>query len=276
MVPAYEAGNERAGMSFEMDYYANPKRGAVPTWSNEMAEASWLHWLTFDGLAAASSVAVPTLLVHSDGCALPDNARTVHERLKGPKELAWMATGTQTDYYDLPEHVAPAAERAAAFFTRTLGATEREIMNADGEADRVRALVTAVAHEIDRKRWTELTNLFAPRVETDYTSLFGGTPQTQTREDLVAGWRAALERVATQHLLGPIDVIVEGSGASASCHVRALHFKAGATGGEHWEVLGHYVLKAEGLSMGWAITRMRLDTFHQTGNRDLLAAAGSE
>src|SRR5262245_42025054 len=212
MVPAYEAGNERAGMSFAMDYYANPERGAVPTWSNEMAEASWLHWLTFDGLAAASSVAVPTLFVHSDGCALPDNARTVHERLKGPKELAWMATGTQTDYYDLPEHVAPAAERAAAFFARTLGATERESMNADGEADRVRALVTRVAHEIDRKRWAELTNLFAPRVETDYTSLFGGAPQTQTREGLVAGWRAALERVATQHLLGPIDVLVEGSG----------------------------------------------------------------
>jgi hypothetical protein len=81
MVPAYEAGNERAGMSFAMDYYANPERGAVPTWPNKMAEASWLHRLTFDGLAAASSVAVPTLFIHSDGCALPDNARTVHERL---------------------------------------------------------------------------------------------------------------------------------------------------------------------------------------------------
>jgi hypothetical protein len=121
MVRAYEPGNEFAGMSFEMDYYANPQRGAVPTWSNEMAEASWFHWLTFDGLLAASSVAVPTLLVHSDGCALPDNARTVHERLKGPKELAWMATGTQTDYYDLREYVTPAADKAAAFLAGTLG-----------------------------------------------------------------------------------------------------------------------------------------------------------
>jgi uncharacterized protein len=120
MVSAYEAGNERAGMSFEMDYYANPKRGEVATWSNEMAEASWLHWLTFDGLAAAASVAVPTLFVHSDGCAIPDNVRAVHERLKGPKELAWMGAGTQTDYYDLPEHVVPATERVAAFFARTL------------------------------------------------------------------------------------------------------------------------------------------------------------
>jgi hypothetical protein len=34
MVPAYAAGDERAGMSFEMDYYANPARGAVKEWSN--------------------------------------------------------------------------------------------------------------------------------------------------------------------------------------------------------------------------------------------------
>ena len=101
--------------------HANPKRGAVPTWSNEMAEASWLHWLTFDGLAAAPSVMVPTLLVHSDGCALPDNARTVHARLAGSKELAWMPNGTQTDYYDRPQYVSPAADRAAEFFSRTLG-----------------------------------------------------------------------------------------------------------------------------------------------------------
>ena len=145
-------------------------------------------------------------------------------------------------------------------------------MNANSEADRVRALVTGVVHEIDSKRWTELTNLFAPRVETDYTSLFGGAPQTQTREDLVAGWRAALERVTTQHLLGPIDLFVEGSGAEASCHVSALHYKKGAACGEYWEVLGHYVFKVERLSTGWAITRMRLDTFHQMGNRDILAS----
>jgi len=61
------------------------------------------------------------VIVHSDGCALPDNARTVHARLAGAKELAWLPNGTQTDYYDLPQYVSPAAERAAEFFSRTLG-----------------------------------------------------------------------------------------------------------------------------------------------------------
>src|SRR5262245_11593850 len=38
MVPAYRAGDDRAGMFFELDYYADPKRGAVREWKNEMAE----------------------------------------------------------------------------------------------------------------------------------------------------------------------------------------------------------------------------------------------
>lgn len=120
MAPAYAAGDERAGMSFEMDYYANSKRGAVKEWSNEMAEPSWLHWLSFDGLSAAPSVRTPTLLVHSDGCALPDNAKAVHARLAGRKQLAWIGKGTQTDFYDLPEYVNSAADRAAAWFEETL------------------------------------------------------------------------------------------------------------------------------------------------------------
>jgi NAD(P)-dependent dehydrogenase (short-subunit alcohol dehydrogenase family) len=77
MVPAYAAGDERAGMFFEMDYYANPARGAVKEWSNQMAESSWL---SFDGLAPAPSATTPTLLVHSDGCVLPDNAKAVYAR----------------------------------------------------------------------------------------------------------------------------------------------------------------------------------------------------
>jgi uncharacterized protein len=120
MVPAYAVGDERAGMFFELDYYANPARGAVKQWSNQMAETSWLNWFTFDGLAAAASVSTPTLSVHSDGCVFPDNMKAVHARLTGKKRLDWIDKGTQTDFYDLPEYVNIAADRAAAWFEETL------------------------------------------------------------------------------------------------------------------------------------------------------------
>jgi fermentation-respiration switch protein FrsA (DUF1100 family) len=113
-VPAYKPGDETAGMFFELDYYANPSRGAVPEWRNEMATMSWAAWLLFDGLSAAERVDTPALFVHSDGCVFPDQVRLVHSRLRGPKRLAW-ADGTQTDFYDQREQVDFAVNAADAF-----------------------------------------------------------------------------------------------------------------------------------------------------------------
>jgi uncharacterized protein len=98
-VPAYDQGNEKAGMFIELDYYANPARGRVPAWRNEMSEMTWLNWLTFDGLRAAEKIDIPTLFVHGDECALPDNVKRVHERIRAPKKLVWHP-GFQVDYYD--------------------------------------------------------------------------------------------------------------------------------------------------------------------------------
>ncbi|WP_163508178.1 alpha/beta hydrolase [Fodinicola acaciae] len=119
MVPAYDAGNDRAAMALPMDYYANSERGAVPAWTNEMAEFSWLHWLTFDGLSSAPLVATPSLFVHSDDCVLPENVRGVAKNLDGPVQLAW-TTGSQIDFYDQPAQVDFATEAASIHFTRTL------------------------------------------------------------------------------------------------------------------------------------------------------------
>ena len=118
-VPAYEAGNDRAGMFFELDYYADPGRGAVPAWRNEMAEFSWLYWLGFDGLSVAPAVTAPVLFVHGDQCVLPGNVKALRDQLAGPAELVW-ADGTQTDFYDQPEQVSVAVEAAEAHFRRTL------------------------------------------------------------------------------------------------------------------------------------------------------------
>ncbi|SDU16085.1 alpha/beta hydrolase [Jiangella alkaliphila] len=120
-VPAYEVGNDRAGMFFEMDYYSNPARGAVTAWPNEMAEASWLPWLTFDGLSPAAAVTAPSLFVHSDGCVFPEHIEQLRSRLRGPVEVAW-GEGTQTDFYDQPAQVSFAVEALDTHFTKTLPA----------------------------------------------------------------------------------------------------------------------------------------------------------
>jgi dienelactone hydrolase len=120
LVPAYQAGNEDAAMSFPDDYYANPKRGAIPAWTNQLATMSWLHWLGFDGLSAASAAndrRVPSLFVHSDGCAFPSVVRSICKQVHG--KLLWLE-GNQLDFYDQPLRVDRAVEAAHAHFAATL------------------------------------------------------------------------------------------------------------------------------------------------------------
>src|SRR4030095_7261257 len=119
LVPAYRPGDDRAGMFFELDYYANSRRGAVPEWKNEMAEMSWLSWLTFDGVASAGEVSVPALIMHSDGCVVPRHATYVYAALKGPKQMVW-TEGSQIDFYDQETQVTRAVALVVPHFRATL------------------------------------------------------------------------------------------------------------------------------------------------------------
>jgi fermentation-respiration switch protein FrsA (DUF1100 family) len=101
------------------DYYVNKERGAIAAWDNRFPVMAWKEFLEFDGVAPAASISVPTIIVHSDNSALPDNVRRFHANLKGPKSLYW-AEGNHLDFYDKPELVAEAADAVASYFHRVL------------------------------------------------------------------------------------------------------------------------------------------------------------
>lgn len=144
------------------------------------------------------------------------------------------------------------------------------------DADAVRAAIARVSHHIDRRRWPELRALFADPVVVDYTSLFGGEIATRSADDLIAGWRATLAPVPiTQHLLGPIDVVIRGDSAVAECHVRGYHVRRGLRGGDEWMVAGHYVFELGKAGASWLIRKLTLETSYQTGNLELLAQAAA-
>jgi hypothetical protein len=67
----------------------------------------------------------------------------------------------------------------------------------------------------------------------------------------------------------------DGGAATVECHVRGYHLLEGAPGGPEWMVAGHWVIGLSQLAGGWKITGMTLQTFYQTGNRQLLEIAGS-
>lgn len=118
-VPAWEDGNPEAGMSFPGGYYSTPERGAIPEWPNQLAVLSWPDWVDLDAVALAPEVRVPTLFVHSDGSALPDNVRKAHADLGGPAHLFW-TKGDHFDFYDREPQVSLSADVAAAFLRTVL------------------------------------------------------------------------------------------------------------------------------------------------------------
>jgi fermentation-respiration switch protein FrsA (DUF1100 family) len=122
-VPAYAEGDDRAAMFAPLPYYGSPERGAVAEWRNEMAELSWLYWLTFDGLTGARDVTTPALFVDSDDCVLPANVRAVAAAMPRA-ELAW-GEGSQIEFYDQPAQVDFAVDAAARHFRAHLPGASR-------------------------------------------------------------------------------------------------------------------------------------------------------
>jgi uncharacterized protein len=108
------AGSDAAHAGDHMDYYVNPARGKIPAWTNAMAVQSWNSWLGFDPVSAAAKVKVPTMIIHSDDSAFPDQAKKVFGLLAGPKELSWQQGG-HFEFYDNPAKVKLAAAEAVRF-----------------------------------------------------------------------------------------------------------------------------------------------------------------
>lgn len=121
LISAYDPNDQTAVSTTPSQYYMDQTRGGgVRAWRNAFAVMAWESWLDFDPVSQASRVVAPTLVIHSDGAAFPNQARKVHERLAGPKELHW-TEGAHFDFYDQADSVHKAADRVAAHFRTTLG-----------------------------------------------------------------------------------------------------------------------------------------------------------
>jgi fermentation-respiration switch protein FrsA (DUF1100 family) len=101
------------------DYFSSP-RGNVPNWKNQLAVMSWEPLLSFDAVEASRNVVVPTLMVHSDKASSPDAARRAFVNIHAPKELYWMESSQQSDFYDQPKYVNEAAAESVRWLSRFL------------------------------------------------------------------------------------------------------------------------------------------------------------
>jgi uncharacterized protein len=116
-VEAYNPNDPRAAMFFPLDYYGNPKRGALPQWKNQFAVMSWKEWLSLNVIdGVAEKINCPLVMVHSDGSALPGNVKKFYEAVTfNNKKLVWL-DGEHTEFYDDNAHVDRAITEILNFF----------------------------------------------------------------------------------------------------------------------------------------------------------------
>jgi dienelactone hydrolase len=115
--------NTSAAMYGPYDYYLNPERGAVEEWSNDkFAVMSWEDWLTLDPMPYAPKLKAVTLMIHSNGCVLPQYTKNFFEKIATEdKKLDWQATDLESpmqqfNFYDQPAEVNLAVEKGAEWF----------------------------------------------------------------------------------------------------------------------------------------------------------------
>src|ERR687891_462811 len=84
-------------------------------------------------------------------------------------------------------------------------------------------------HAVDDLDWDTVRASFTTEIATDYTSPWGGQPETLTADQLVVWWqRVAPGYDATQHLIGPVVVTVADElSAARTTNVRAYHHVGG-------------------------------------------------
>jgi hypothetical protein len=135
-------------------------------------------------------------------------------------------------------------------------------------------LTSNLGHLVDARDWEILPGLFSDPVAVDYTSLNGGDPQSTSPEELVAGWRAVLDRLdATQHLIAGQVITLDGDRATCAASVQATHLLANSTGGPLWTVAGRYDFGLTRTSAGWRISALKLTVQWATGNQHIMNPA---
>jgi len=111
-VPAVSTTGDAAMTTPELlDYYGT--RAAVPNYKNAFAVMSREHFLPFDVLSAAPGIRAPVCMVHSEKALSPHWARKYHDALTTPKQIHWLESRGQVDFYDDPRLVEKASDLLA-------------------------------------------------------------------------------------------------------------------------------------------------------------------
>ncbi|MCR9136667.1 MAG: nuclear transport factor 2 family protein [Alphaproteobacteria bacterium] len=133
--------------------------------------------------------------------------------------------------------------------------------------------ITAIAAGADRHDWNRVRGAFTETVTTDYTSLWGGDPITQSSDELVAGWSKFLPGFDTTHHMVTNHTITEigTDTALAEADFTATH----RIDEDFWVLGGRYTYQLQKLDGIWKISSLTMLSTWETGDRGLVNKAAA-
>ena len=127
----------------------------------------------------------------------------------------------------------------------------------------IQQVLQLYASALDKKQWVALDNVFTEDAVADFIGL-GSFAGRQNITDFV---KAVLVQCSvTQHLLGNINVVVNGDEAHTTCYLSALHVGLGDYATQTLTVWGEYSDKLVRTANGWRIDHRTLTTMHASGD----------
>lgn len=140
----------------------------------------------------------------------------------------------------------------------------------DPETARVITVVSSIPLAVDLANYDLAEAAFAPSIVIDYTSLWGGQPNTMTPAELMTGWRGIVPGFdATWHELSNVKAKVTGDSATATAFVDGRHW----IGKDFWRPVGNYQWRLRKLDGQWKVTHMTFAMTQEIGDRALATRA---
>jgi 3-phenylpropionate/cinnamic acid dioxygenase small subunit len=138
------------------------------------------------------------------------------------------------------------------------------------DKESIKSLIHRYATACDKRLWDLCKSVFDSQVEVNYGDEFA----LSGRDNVVSMIKSMLGPCgASQHLIGNIEISIDGDSATASSYVRAIHASASNPAAQPYEVWAEYVDMLQRKHDSWVITHRRMIISKETGSRDILSPA---
>jgi 3-phenylpropionate/cinnamic acid dioxygenase small subunit len=127
---------------------------------------------------------------------------------------------------------------------------------------------------LDTRDWPLFRSCFTDEVETDFTSVFGGTPRKVAADRWVEVARRSVSGLAaTQHMITNHVITIDGDNALCVAYVQARHYLPNDNGDSMQSMFGYYTNNFVRTPNGWKIRTCKLTVTWNTGNWDIFRLA---